>query len=439
MSAITPTLPALLFLFVALSLVQLHAAVIGTNTPAEPLTTERIATLPAKEQKAWLEYLRHSEQQMKADQAELHSEMRTQHVSETILPPGSRGTRSIPLNRRAAWYASDEARHIADIVVSFQTPAGGWSKNLDLSQHPRAAAESFAPDNSSRWTNAPDNDIPHDIRWSYVGTFDNDATTTELRFLAKVAAANPKQAASYRAAFLRGLDYILAAQFPNGGWPQVWPLQGGYHDAITYNDGAMTDIMNLLREVSDAKGDFNFVPRTVRKKADASLQRGIDCILATQVVVDGHRTAWAQQHDALTLQPTSARNYEMPSLSAAESAGVAMFLMNLPKPSREVVAAVHSACAWFEKTKMTDLAYRFTGEQGRMLVAAPGNGPLWPRYAEIGSDRPLFGDRDKSIHDTVDEISKERRNGYAWFNDTPQRALDRYTTWKKIHPLPQGR
>jgi len=426
-------------LCVACLLSQTHAAIIGTNTPAEPLTAERIATLPAKEQHAWSDYLQRSEQQMHADQAEIHSEMRTQHVSESIQAPGSRGTRSIPLNRRAAWYGSDEARHTADIVISFQTPAGGWSKNLDLSQHLRAAAEGFAPDNSSRWTNAPDNDAPHDIHWSYVGTFDNDATTTELHFLAKVAAANPKQSAPYRSAFLHGLDYIFAAQFPNGGWPQVWPLQGGYHDAITYNDGAMKDIMNLLRDVSEAKGDFSFAPRAIRKKAVASLQRGIDCILATQVVVNGHRTAWAQQHDALTLQPTAARNYEMPSVSAAESSGIVMFLMNIAKPSREVIAAVHAACAWFEKTKMTDFAYRFTGEQGRMLVAAPGNGPLWPRYAEIGSDRPLFGDRDKSIHDTVDEISRERRNGYAWFNNTAQQALDRYATWKKIHPLAKPR
>jgi len=201
----------------------------------------------------------------------------------------------------------------------------------------------------------------------------------------------------------------------------------------------MTDIMNLLREVSKAKGDFVFVPRAVRKKADASLKRGIDCILATQVIVNGHRTAWAQQHDVLTLRPTSARNYEMPSVSAAESAGVAMFLMNIPKPSREVVTAVHAACAWFEKTKMTDFAYRFVAGQGRLLVAAPGNGPLWPRYAEIGSDRPLFGDRDKTVHDTVDEISMERRNGYAWFNSTAQQALDRYVTWKKIHPLDRVR
>jgi PelA/Pel-15E family pectate lyase len=67
-------------------------------------------------------------------------------------------------------------------------------------------------------------------------------------------------------------------------------------------------------------------------------------------------------------------------------------------------------------------------------VSSPGSGPLWARFYEIGSDRPIFGDRDKTIHDTVSEISKERRNGYSWFNDTPKRALDHYARWSAAHP-----
>jgi PelA/Pel-15E family pectate lyase len=69
-------------------------------------------------------------------------------------------------------------------------------------------------------------------------------------------------------------------------------------------------------------------------------------------------------------------------------------------------------------------------------VPSPGNGPLWARYYEIGSDRPIFGDRDKTIHDNVNEISKERRNGYSWFNETPRQALELYTRWLAAHPRP---
>jgi PelA/Pel-15E family pectate lyase len=252
--------------------------------------------------------------------------------------------------------------------------------------------------------------------------------------LAKViAAVGPFQGASYRTAFLRGIDYIFAAQYPNGGWPQVWPLQGGYHDAITYNDSAVINILKLLSDVAGAKREFAFVPANIRTQATASVQRGIECIVASQIVVNGQRTTWCQQVDPLTLQPTSARNYEMPAECGAESAGIVMFLMELPEPSPAVIQAVRSAVAWFEKTKISGFAYQKTGEKGRALVAAPGSGPLWARYYEIGTDRPIFGDRDKTIHDNVNEVSAERRAGYTWYTDGPTRMLERYEVWSQTY------
>jgi PelA/Pel-15E family pectate lyase len=412
----------------------LPAAIIGTNPPAQPLTAERIAALPAAQRPAWKEYLERSDRQLRADQSFLQKEMGEHGIRESVVPPPGSAARSIPLNKPAAWYGGAEGRRVADIVVSFQTPAGGWSKNLDLSRHPRAPGEGFAPNNSSRYLGQVDFDTPHDTNWNYVGTFDNDATTTQLRYLAKaIAAVGPLRGTRYRAAFLRGLDYIFAAQYPNGGWPQVWPLQGGYHDAITFNDGAMISVLSLLRDVSEATNEFAFVPGRTRALAVASFKRGIDCILASQITVDGRRTVWCQQHNPLTLQPASARNYEMPSQAAGESAGIMMFLMRLPKPSPQVVASVRAAAAWFEKTRIFDVAFRRAGDDGRRLAPAPGNGPLWARYYEIGTDRPIFGDRDKSIHDNVNEISLERRNGYSWYGDAPKRALDQYALWIKAH------
>jgi PelA/Pel-15E family pectate lyase len=425
-------------LLVALALgavTPLSAAVVGTNSPAQPLTVERIAALPVEQRSAWKQYLERSNRQLRADQNVLLGEMREHGMKESVLPPSGRHARSIPLDKPAEWYGQPEALHIADIAVSFQTPAGGWSKNLDLSRHVRAPGEGFAPDNQSLYLGEVDFDAPHDTHWSYVGTFDNDATIAEMRYLAKViAAVGRRRGESYCASFLRGLDYIFAAQYPNGGWPQVWPLQGGYHEAITFNDGAMINILSLLREVSASRNQFTFVPGMSRALAAASFRRGVECILAAQIVADGQRTVWCQQYYPLALQPTSARNYEMPSQCASESAGIMTFLMELPNPSPRAVAAVRAAAGWFERTKISDVAYRRDGDAGRRLVPAPGNGPLWARYYEIGTDRPIFGDRDKSIHDAVNEISLERRNGYSWYGDSPKRALEQYARWSKARP-----
>jgi len=427
--------PALALAISLLAAQSVFSAIVGTNTPSEAVTAKRIATLPRTERAEWSQYLAHSERQWKADQEFLRRELKRFGTTSVIVPPPARGASSLPLGRDSKWYATADARRLADITISFQTPAGGWSKNLDFSRHVRATGEHFVPENASHFLAASDNDAPRDSGWSYVGTFDNDATTTQLRFLARVIRSlDKKQGAPYRAAFSRGLNFIFAAQYPNGGWPQVWPLQGGYHDAITYNDGAMLQVLALLRDVAEGKNDFTFIAERVRRQARERLQRGMDCLLHSQVIVNGRRTVWGQQHDALTLQPTSARNYEMPSLASGESADITLFLMQMTSSSDEVVGAINDATAWFTKTQLRDVAFRNVGNQGRQLISDPGSGPLWSRYYEIGSDRPVFGDRDKSIHDEVNEISFERRRGYAWFTDKGNVVLQSYAKWKAARP-----
>ena len=404
----------------------LVAAVVGTNTPALPLTADRLASLPAAQRPTWEAYLARSEKLHAADQAAFAAELKAAGLAAPLVPVKGR---AVSLNHDAAWFAAPEAARIADILVSFQTPAGGWNKNTNQTLAPRRLGER------------------HGYEAGYVGTIDNDATITQLQFLAKTIAASrdtgvtPANAelaartAAWRVSFTGGLEYLLTAQYPNGGWPQVFPLEGSYHDAVTFNDGAIVNVLRLLRDVAVGRAEFAFVPAALRERAAASTERGLACILASQIVAHGRRTVWCQQVDVLTLVPVGARNYEMPSQAGGESADVMLFLMELPAPSPAAVAAVHDAAAWFQKTPLHDVAFKPAPDgTGRKLLAAPGAGPLWPRYSEIGTDRPLFGDRDLTIHDDVSEISLERRNGYGWFGDAPKRALDHYAKWAKAHP-----
>jgi PelA/Pel-15E family pectate lyase len=411
------------------------AATIGTNPPAESLTRARIAQLPAAEQSAWVAYLERSQRQRQADKDYLQAELKRAGIKAPTEPQHSNSARSIPLEREAAWYASPEARHIADVIVSFQTPAGGWGKNMDMSKEPRKLGEAFTPNNISRLLAPGDFDTPLEPEWNYVGTIDNDATTTQMNFLAKVIAASGTQdAAVYRETFLRGMEYLFAAQFPNGGWPQVWPLEGSYHDAITYNDDAMTQVVELMSHVAEGRDEFSFAPKTVREHAQASFERGIKCILATQIVVNGTPTVWPQQDDALMLKPVSGRNYEPPTQCAGESASLMLLLMNnLPDPTAAQQRSIRAAAAWFKKTAIYGQRFERT-PQGRQLIPTPGAGPIWARYYQTGTDIPVFGDRDKTIHDNVNELSRERQNGYSWYSAESQRALDRFASWSVEHP-----
>lgn len=406
------------------------AAQIGVIPPAQALTAERVASLPATERAAWSQYLARSDAQRAADRAALAAE-RKGLAAWPAPPEGGHSEASMPLDKPAAWYGSEAALAVARNMLSFQTPAGGWGKNQPRDKPPRLAGQAFVADNNSKRATPGDFDTAQDTQWSYVGTIDNDATITEIRFLAKVAARLPGEAGEvYRLSAARGLGYLLAAQFPNGGWPQVWPLQGGYHDAITLNDNALVEVAELMGWAARSEAELGFLPAATRAAAAAAQQRAVQLLLATQIRVNGRPTLWAQQHDALTLAPASARNYEPPALSSGESATALAFLMSLPQPSPAVVDAVRSGIATLRELAIQDRAWVKVDEaQGRRLVVQPGAGPLWARYYDATTLKPVFGDRDKSLHDDVNDISLERRNGYAWWGNWPLKTLAAYDAW----------
>ena len=434
-----------LFLAAVVSvLVPLHADVIGVSKPAESLTVARVnATLPVAERTPWLVYLRRSQQQLSFDQDELFIER--SHLAGPVpeMPKEGSAARGMPADRDLAYYKTPEALHTAETILSFQIPNGGWSKNLNMAGPARLPGQSFTSNNISKFLGPDDFDTPANPNWNYAGTLDNDATNTELHYLARISTAYPgPDGDRFRKSFIRGVYYELNAQYPNGGWPQVWPLEGGYHDAITFNDNAVTESASLLHDVSTGQGDYAFVSADLRKQAGAAADRAIAIILKTQLVVKGKKTVWAQQHDALTLAPVSGRNFEPAALSAGESADILVFLMKLPNPSPEVKAAVEAGVAWLKANAIYGQAW-VGGRRGppvdgaapvaptpRHLEATPGAGPIWARYYSLETGKPVFGDRDKTIHDNVDDLTVERKNGYAWYSGGAKEALDAYTAWK---------
>lgn len=428
-----PAVRRLVALLALVGALSAFAAQIGTIPPSQSITAERIAALPAADKAAWAAYLARSEAQGAADRAALAAE-RQGMTALPAWPAGGNGEASMPLNKPAEWYASDPALLVARNMLSFQTPAGGWGKNQPRDKAPREKGQSFVADNSNKKAAPGDFDAPHDPAWSYVGTIDNDATITEIRFLTKVAAQHPGAAGDvYRKAVQRGVAYLLAAQFPNGGWPQVWPLQGGYHDAVTLNDNAVVEVAELMGAISRGEEGFGFLPAPQRTAAAAAEAKAVQLLLAAQIRVNGKLTLWAQQYDALTLTPCSARNYEPPALSAGESARTLEYLMSLPKPSPAIVEAVRAGVATLKAIGVRDHAFIKTDE-GRKLVAQPGAGPIWARFYDPATLKPVFGDRNKALYDDVNDISLERRNGYTWWSNWPVKTLANFEAWSAKHP-----
>ena len=391
------------------------------------VTEARIGTLPRAQQRAWLTYLSQSRTLMARDKAVLAAERGAGPVPPKV-PKGPSGGGGMPLDREDAWYTTPEARHVADNIVSFQTPAGGWGKNQDRTGPLRQRGQAWTA------TDVPwaARDIAGDPEWAFVGTIDNNATNQEMRFLARVQRQLPgAEGERYRAAFLKGLGYLLTAQYPNGGWPQAFPLMGGYHDAITYNDNAIPRVLDLLAQIASRQNDYAFVPDDLAEQARRAATRGYDLVLRTQVQVDGRRTLWGQQHDPFTLAPTGARNWEPPALSAEESSGVLIALMHAPSPSPEISDAVESGVAWLREHALHDLEWPTDKPvEGKRLVVRAGAGPIWARLYDPVTGKPVFGARDKTVHDRVDALPPDVRNSYGWFGTAPKKALAAYERWR---------
>ena len=306
----------------------------------------------------------------------------------------------------AAQYGTPEAVRKADNYLLYQLESGAWDKNIDMSVPPGPNGPPGQP------------------------TIDNGATYTQLEHLARVHHATGN--AKYVPAFRRGFEYLLRAQYSNGGWPQFFPLRGGYYDRISYNDDAMVGVLNLFRGIVQRKPEYAFLTDDDRARAKRAIDRAVDVMLKTQIVQDGKLTAWCAQHDERTLAPAKARSYELASLSGSESVGIVRFLMGIERPSPEVVRAVKAAVAWLESVRIEGI--RVEQRAGdRVVVEDAAAPPLWARFYELGTNRPFFCGRDGVVKYRLSEIEHERRNGYAWYTDRPAKLLrEDYPRWLKL-------
>ncbi len=312
------------------------------------------------------------------------------------------------------WYRSDEGQRILENIISWQNPNGGWWKNSDYSR-PRPSP----PKPNAR------------------SGFDNGATFTEMRILAKAYALTGKEI--YRRAFDRGLQFVFEAQLPNGGWPQHVPGENRYGRHITFNDNAMTMVMHLLHDIARGEDPFGFVESEKRAAAQQAFDRGVQCILDTQITVNGQLTGWCAQHHAETLEPVTGRSYELPSISGSEGARIIRLLMQIEEPDDRIKQAIHAAAAWFERSKITGkrLVYVPLPDNPKKkraeLIDDPDAPPLWARFYDIETNQPFYCDRDGVKKWSISEISPERATGYSWLGRWGESVAREYEKWLKKH------
>lgn len=319
-----------------------------------------------------------------------------------------------------------DVRAIADNILLYQNPNGGWPKNYDMQAVLTPAQRQALLDG-------------RDDRTS---TIDNGATHSHIEYLAEAYTQTKDE--RYRQACERGIDYLLAAQYPNGGWPQYWPDMSGYRRFITYNDGAMIGVMKVLRNIATERPQYAFLDSARRSRVREAFERGLSCILKTQIVQSGVPTGWCQQHDDVTLAPRWARTFEPAAVASLESGQIVEFLMSLQRPSAEVVRAIEAAVEWFrlsglegirvETVRAPKADYQYhTTTTDKVVIQDPEAPTIWARFYELRTNTPLFCNRDGHPVYTLAEVDRERRTGYGWYVYDPADAIERYVRWKERH------
>lgn len=317
-----------------------------------------------------------------------------------------------------AFFKTDEAKRIAENVLAYQRETGGWPKNIPI-HRPLGGELSIVLGDKNRLNDS---------------TTDNDATILELTYLARLYQQNPDK--QYKDAFLKGVEFILAGQYENGGWPQFWPENRGYQVYITYNDNAMVQTLEIIRKLRDGIAPFNdLVDDSMKARLAQAFDKGIECILNTQIKVNDQPTIWCQQHDNITLKPAPARSFELPSFCTSESCSIIRLLMELPNPNERVKASINGAMTWLDAHKIHGIRIeQFTNAEGKpdkRVVKDPQAVPIWARFYDLEKAEPLFCDRDGIPRKNLSEIGYERRNGYSWYNQAPESLYKPYEQWKE--------
>lgn len=324
-----------------------------------------------------------------------------------VQPPGTATMGHVFVDARHA--TGDDSYYNAavaatDALLQGEEASGGWNYFIDLAGKD-AAARWYATVGRNAWRLEE-----FHYQWDNA-TFDDAGTSETMQLLLRMAEIDRDP--RYLAAARRSLDFVLASQYDNGGWPQRWPVQepvGNVHQLdytrhITFNDDVARLNIEFLELAYRLLGDARIPP---------AIERAMQVHLLTQQPAP--QAGRGLQHAGEDLSPAAARSYEpralVPAATAATAATAAnvQALMDFHRRTgdRRFLARIPEALAWLESVRLPEEGVE--------------DGHRFPTFVEIGSNRPLY------VHRHGSNVA----NGGYTVDDDPANPIAHYRPTRSI-------
>jgi len=318
-----------------------------------------------------------------------------------VQPPGTADMGELFLD---AYHATGDeyyyraAEKAADALIAGEISTGGWNYFIDFGG-PEATRQFYDTVGTNAWRLE---EFQH--YWGNA-TFDDNGTAETMKFILRLYAEklDPRYGAEVR----RNVDFILASQYPSGGWPQRYPLKhefvhhglADYTSYITFNDDVTAENVAYLIMANEVLQDQRLLP---------AIHRGMDVYLLTQ---QGQpQPGWALQYTPDDLKPAAARSYEPRALATHATASAVKQLMHFYRLTGDsrYLARIPEALDWLESVRLPPDLVK--------------NGRAYPTFVEIGTNKPLW------LHRTGSNVT----NGHYYADHTPGHLIEHYSSTRAI-------
>jgi len=258
------------------------------------------------------------------------------------------------------------AKIVADAIIKGQLPCGGWHyftdfENSDLQQYYNSYLSTIWG-----W---------QEFLYFYGNaTFDDQVTADCTRMLMRLYCITREN--KYLKPLKKSLNFILEAQYPNGAWPQRYPLMNDYTAWYTFNDGVIENNIKVLIEAYNLLGENKYLN---------AARRGMDFYKISQLSTP--QAGWAQQYD-YEMKPAWGRTFEINTICSGVTIENIEALLKFYKITgdRSYLNPIPDALSWLNSAVLDTINGKHT----------------FTYFYEMGSSKPLYmhrkGDSKENFH-----------------------------------------